>query len=83
MKKNGLPPNIANNRPIPEIPGAYRIKELQITIGKIGYLPYIQGWHEIFMEIFMKIHVDIFFRANPSYILNVKIFGNFFSIQQI
>ena len=41
MNKNGLPPNIANNRPIPEVPGAYRIKELQITIGKIGYLPYI------------------------------------------
>ena len=35
MNKNGLPPNIANNRPIPEVPEAYTIKELQITIGKI------------------------------------------------
>jgi len=33
LNKNGLPPSLANiETPIPEVPGAYRIKELQITV---------------------------------------------------
>ena len=51
LNKNGLPPSLANIKtPIPEVPGAYRIKELQITIGKLYiYEPYRYG-KEILMS---------------------------------
>ena len=73
MNKNGLPPNIANNRPIPEVPGAYKIKELQITIGKVHRSLYFYNC----------VVFKITFSTPIPYCQYGTAIKNYFSLQQI